>query len=173
MNLRFDTSLVQGYKSASQIARVLTEDWLARNMYCPICGEVTEVYSRITGYYRPIQNWNVGKSKEFKDRKTYEVDFENLDEIKCDCSKQEEQEQTNKVDHLMLFTTKTCPNCKMAKMILDKEAVKYEIIDAEENIDLVKSFGITKAPTLLVPTSDGYEVYDNASKIKGYVESVK
>lgn len=40
MNLRFDMSLAEGYKSASQIARVLTEDWLARNMYCPICGEV-------------------------------------------------------------------------------------------------------------------------------------
>lgn len=41
MDLRFDTSLVAGYKSAAQIARVLTEDWLARNMYCPICGENT------------------------------------------------------------------------------------------------------------------------------------
>ena len=41
MNLRFDTSLAQGYKSASQIARILTEDWLARNMYCPICGEIS------------------------------------------------------------------------------------------------------------------------------------
>ena len=38
MNLRFDTSLAEGYRSASQIARVLTEDWLANNMYCPICG---------------------------------------------------------------------------------------------------------------------------------------
>ena len=41
MNLQFNTSLAEGYKSASQIARVLTEDWLAHNMYCPICGELT------------------------------------------------------------------------------------------------------------------------------------
>ena len=41
MNLRFDTSLAEGYRSASQIARVLTEDWLANNMYCPICGETS------------------------------------------------------------------------------------------------------------------------------------
>ena len=41
MNLRFNTSLADGYKSPSQIARVLTEDWFARNMYCPICGEVS------------------------------------------------------------------------------------------------------------------------------------
>ena len=38
---------------------------------CPICGEKTEVNSRITGYYRPVQNWNDGKAQEFKDRKTY------------------------------------------------------------------------------------------------------
>lgn len=41
MDLRFNTSLANGYSSNSQIARVLTEDWLARNMYCPICGEVS------------------------------------------------------------------------------------------------------------------------------------
>ncbi|MBQ9360171.1 MAG: ribonucleoside triphosphate reductase [Lachnospiraceae bacterium] len=40
---------------------------------CPKCGKQTEVYSRITGYYRPVQNWNDGKIQEFADRKTYEV----------------------------------------------------------------------------------------------------
>lgn len=38
---------------------------------CPICGGKTEVYSRITGYYRPVQNWNDGKVQEYKDRKEY------------------------------------------------------------------------------------------------------
>lgn len=38
---------------------------------CPECGEKTEVYSRITGYYRPVQNWNDGKVQEYKDRKEY------------------------------------------------------------------------------------------------------
>ena len=41
MNLTFNTALIQGYTRPAQIARVLTEDWLARNMYCPICGENT------------------------------------------------------------------------------------------------------------------------------------
>ncbi|HIZ59986.1 MAG TPA: ribonucleoside triphosphate reductase, partial [Candidatus Dorea faecipullorum] len=40
---------------------------------CPECGNVTEVYSRITGYYRPVQNWNDGKAQEFKDRKVYDL----------------------------------------------------------------------------------------------------
>ena len=40
---------------------------------CPICGQKTEVYSRITGYYRPVQNWNDGKAQEFRDRKLYDI----------------------------------------------------------------------------------------------------
>ncbi|MFQ7310854.1 MULTISPECIES: ribonucleoside triphosphate reductase [Sellimonas] len=41
---------------------------------CPHCGKKTEVYSRITGYYRPVQNWNDGKLQEFKDRKEYIIE---------------------------------------------------------------------------------------------------
>lgn len=38
MNLNFDTSISRGYASNSQIARLLTEDWVSRNIYCPSCG---------------------------------------------------------------------------------------------------------------------------------------
>ena len=48
--------------------------YIAGEVYeCPCCHEKTEVYSRITGYYRPVQNWNDGKSQEFLDRKLYDV----------------------------------------------------------------------------------------------------
>jgi len=40
---------------------------------CPYCGKPAEVYSRVTGYYRPVQNWNYGKQEEFKTRKEYKV----------------------------------------------------------------------------------------------------
>ncbi|MDD2375001.1 MAG: ribonucleoside triphosphate reductase [Eubacteriales bacterium] len=40
---------------------------------CPTCGRETEVYSRITGYYRPLKNWNDGKQQEYKERKEYAV----------------------------------------------------------------------------------------------------
>lgn len=40
------------------------------------CGEATEVYSRVVGYYRPVQNWNLGKTEEFKDRVEFVVDSE-------------------------------------------------------------------------------------------------
>ncbi|MBP3867359.1 MAG: ribonucleoside triphosphate reductase, partial [Eggerthellaceae bacterium] len=45
---------------------------------CPHCGEKTEVYSRITGYYRPVQNWNDGKAQEYKDRKVYDIGHSTL-----------------------------------------------------------------------------------------------
>lgn len=38
------------------------------------CGNKTEIYSRVVGYFRPIQDWNKGKKEEFKDRKAYLVD---------------------------------------------------------------------------------------------------
>ena len=55
---------------------------------CPVCGKTTEVYSRITGYYRPIQNWNDGKRKEFEDRKEYNIEtskFQAKEEQACEC----------------------------------------------------------------------------------------
>ena len=45
---------------------------------CPECGANTEVYSRITGYYRPVQNWNAGKTQEYKERREYKVESSRL-----------------------------------------------------------------------------------------------
>lgn len=137
---------------------------------CPACGSKTEVYSRITGYYRPVQNWNDGKSEEFKERKTYDLASSKLNKKDCsDCCEKHEATPLVVTENT-LFTTKTCPNCKMAKMILDKAKVKYTVIDAEEEKELTQKMGVQKAPTLLVPTKDGVKVYDNASEIKRFVE---
>ncbi len=75
----------------------------------------------------------------------------------------------------MLFTSPTCPNCKMAKMMLDKDQVQYQNIEisSDENKQKAVNFGITKAPTLLVPNGTSYDVYDNASLIRGYLDKVK
>ncbi len=117
---------------------------------CPECGETTEVYSRITGYYRPVQNWNDGKSQEYKDRKIYKVDDNNK---------------------ILLFTTSTCSNCKAASSILDKNDIKYKTIIAEENIDLVKKYGINQAPALITVKDGAFEKIVNVSNIKRYIES--
>ena len=141
---------------------------------CPICGRKTEVYSRITGYYRPVQNWNDGKSEEFKMRKVYNIENSKLTHgvLNADLDK-DEKAYCESVEKIVLFATKTCPNCKMAKMLLDKAGIVYDVVDAEENVDLTKKFGVRKAPTLLVPNDDGtFTSYENASNIKGYIEGV-
>ena len=146
---------------------------------CPVCGEKTEVYSRITGYYRPVQNWNDGKAEEFRERKVYNINTsvlkkkENADanlEETCKC----EENDTKEDKKLVLFATKTCPNCKMSKMMLDKAGITYQVVDAEENPDLTRKYNVKKAPTLLVfKDEENYDVYDNASEVKRYIESRK
>ncbi len=142
---------------------------------CPKCGQRTEVYSRITGYYRPVQNWNDGKTEEFKNRKVYDPKNSHLThDVSEECCDQptKEDNSSEKLNEILLFATKTCPNCKMAKMLLDKANIKYQVIDAEENVELTKKYNIKKAPTLLVPNKDGIDVFENASNIKGFIERV-
>ena len=139
---------------------------------CPECGSPAEVYSRITGYYRPVQNWNDGKTEEFKERKTYDIANSKLTKKQeCDC--EEQSLAVPNLEEITLFATKTCPNCKMAKMLLDKAKIKYNVVDAEDMADFTKSCGVTKAPTLLVPTKDGIKIYDNASEIRRFIEERK
>ncbi|MDD2209369.1 MAG: ribonucleoside triphosphate reductase [Bacilli bacterium] len=141
---------------------------------CPHCGQETEVYSRITGYYRPVRNWNDGKTEEYKNREKYNIEKSKLSHsVQCDKETGPKEEVKPTPKEILLFATKTCPNCKMAKMLLDKDQIKYTVIDAEEQRDLTEQYDITKAPTLIVPSEKGYDVYENASNIKGYIESLK
>ena len=167
---------------------------------CPICGERTEVYSRITGYYRPVQNWNDGKTQEYANRKLYDIPNSRLKKEKNAGAdpmyhtgmnvtvqiEDEMEEKTGKSGHVAvdaaaeqrqdeqevryLFTTKTCPNCRIAKEMLRDEP--YELVDAEENQDLVSKFGIMQAPTLIVMNGGKVDKYVNASNIKRYVDKL-
>lgn len=136
---------------------------------CPKCGQQTEIYSRITGYYRPVQNWNDGKTQEYKDRKVYNIDQS------C-CKKEQEDSKENlqaendcsiSTDEVLLFTTKTCPNCKMAKMLLEKSDLTYNIVDAEKEEDISRQYDIKQVPTLVLKTG---EKVVNLSNIKKYIE---
>ncbi|NLB11454.1 ribonucleoside triphosphate reductase, partial [bacterium] len=142
---------------------------------CPVCGEKTEIYSRITGYYRPVQNWNAGKTEEFKERMVYVPENSILGQHHH-VNKEISEESVFHADdeQLLLFTTKTCPNCQMAQMMLKKAGIKYRLIDAEENKELSLNYKIMKAPTLLVPNAkQEYDRYENASFIRQYIETVK
>lgn len=137
---------------------------------CPTCHRSTEIYSRITGYYRPVQNWNDGKSQEFKDRKVYNIATSRLTHtgVKHEDGKQEAVAAPAKT---YLFTTKTCPNCRVAKQILDAAGVAYDVIDANENAALAKQYGIMAAPTLVVADGAEAKKYTYVSDIKQYVGS--
>ena len=130
---------------------------------CPKCGEETEIYSRITGYYRPVKNWNDGKAQEYKQRKAYDMS----------CCKDKKEKKEKCEDAVLLFGTKTCPNCKMAEKLLDKAKVDFKFIDAEEQVDLTKKYGVKQAPTLVVISGGKAEVIANLSNIKKHIEEFK
>lgn len=140
---------------------------------CPHCGRETEIYSRITGYYRPVQNWNDGKLQEYANRTEYDIAKSCLKKPMSSMVTLSgfDQDVTVKVgapDNVKyLFTTKTCPNCKLAKDYLKN--ISYIPIDAEENMELAMRYGVMQAPTLVVANGDSYKKYVNASNIKKYV----
>ena len=147
---------------------------------CPVCGEKTEVYSRITGYYRPVQNWNDGKSQEFKQRKVYNATafIENSPFVGSSASCSYEKSLSKPVNssddtlnETLLFTTSKCPNCRVAKAILDKAQIKYTVIDAEAQPDIAKKYNISQAPTLVYQTSEGIKTAAGVSSIKLFIES--
>ncbi|MBR4308329.1 MAG: ribonucleoside triphosphate reductase, partial [Oscillospiraceae bacterium] len=140
---------------------------------CPHCGKKTEIYSRITGYYRPVQNWNDGKSQEFKDRKVYNIArsmetrfAETAAAVETQC------EEATAEGKLLLFTTTTCPKCVMAKKFLADAGLEYETVVVNEDPDTARKYGIKQAPTLLV--LDGETVVqkvENPSNIRAFTEA--
>ena len=142
---------------------------------CPECGGETEVYSRITGYYRPVKNWNIGKSQEFSERKVYNVGQTILNGKEAfpeSSALKNNDVEVKSGGKLYLFTTKTCPNCPTAIHILNQAKVAFEKIDAQEEIELTKKFGILQAPTLVVVQGDEYQTFSNTGNIKKYVDTL-
>lgn len=144
---------------------------------CPHCGKTTEIYSRITGYYRPVQNWNDGKLQEYANRTEYDIMNSSLKRpvssmVTLSNHSDKADITVGKPENIKyLFTTKTCPNCKLAKEYLKGE--KYVLIDAEENMELAGRYGVMQAPTLVVANGGSFEKYVNASNIKKYMDSLE
>lgn len=160
------------------------EEWT-----CPECGKKTEVYSRVTGYYRAVQNFNDGKEHEYHDRKEYKFDNsifnateENNDVLKADYTElpkldENSHDLESAVRTLladtrkpMLFTTATCPNCKMAKKFISEAEFDCDILLAEDNAELVKLYEITSAPTLIVFEQGQPKKIQNVSNIRKFLE---
>ncbi len=146
---------------------------------CPICGRKTEVYSRITGYYRPVQNWNDGKSQEFKDRKVYNIGTSVLKKAApaveaCPCQAQEAPAPVAAPveGKVILFSRVTCPNCRVAEGLLSKAGVAYEKLIADENLDLCRAYGVKGAPTLVITDGESYQSFYSVPEIKKYLASL-
>ncbi len=145
---------------------------------CPDCGNSTEVYSRITGYYRPVQNFNDGKAQEFKDRRVYDIANSHLDRAArsvdhahcaCQC------EEPVKVDadaKFILFATKTCPKCKIAAQLLDKKGVAYEKLFVEDNREFATKLELKQAPTLVIQRGDEFVKVADLPAIKDFIENL-
>ena len=143
---------------------------------CPFCGEKTEVYSRITGYYRPVQAWNDGKAEEYKNRKLYNIadsmakrnfgSFEKEDIFdECCCAAAPVSAK------VLLFATTTCPNCKMAEKFLNEAGVAYEKVYADQEPERAKQYGVTAAPTLVIINGENFEKIVNVSNVRKFAEN--
>ncbi len=157
---------------------------------CPVCGKPTEVYSRITGYYRPVKNWNDGKAEEFKERKVYDMGDSHFHEHLYG-QQQDGAEENAAMDggaHMeagdsvlvspkkeyryLLFTTPTCTNCRMIEKMLSDNGIAYTLIDATEHQDLVEKYNVSRAPSLVIDSTDeDTKILSDVSKIVTYIRS--
>ena len=146
---------------------------------CPDCGETTEVYSRITGYYRPVQNFNDGKAQEFKDRRVYDIihsSYEKadrtVDHAHC-CPEAETKTAVATADATFtLFATKTCPKCKIAAQLLEQKGISYEKLFVEDNVELAKKLGLKQAPSLVIYNGDEATVISDLPAVKEFIENM-
>lgn len=139
---------------------------------CPHCGEKAEVYSRITGYYRPVQNWNAGKTEEYHARKEYVIETSVLTHATPAKTKSEQTSAPTSdasTHRILLFTTENCPNCRIAYGYLEKAGVIYEKMPASEHQDLVKEYGIMQAPTLVILSDKEILKFAGAGAIRKYL----
>ena len=143
---------------------------------CPICGKTTEVYSRITGYYRPVQNFNDGKAQEFKDRKVYDIagSMKRRFNQSAEVTTPENETPTNDCTEgkLVLFTTSTCPKCVMAKKFLTDANLAYDTVIVDVDPETARKYGVRQAPTLLILNGETERArVENPSNIRAFAEA--
>ncbi|MBR7181529.1 MAG: ribonucleoside triphosphate reductase, partial [Clostridia bacterium] len=139
----------------------------------PHCGAEAEVYSRITGYYRPVKNWNDGKAQEYRERRTYDIGRSVLTHSGPKTTAVEMPTATATVDladGVYLFASATCPNCKIAKTLLGKAEIAYTEIMANDNVALSEAIGIKQAPTLVTVRNGEIEKFAGVANVKTFIK---
>ncbi len=121
---------------------------------CPKCGKKTEVWSRITGYYRPVQNWNDGKVQEFKARKEYKVDTSVLKarDVVNEVKEEVAQEKVSTgSDIVTIYVQDHCPKCKGAEQRLDMAGIEYRLVNCSQDMSEAQKLHLTETPTIIDP----------------------
>ena len=140
---------------------------------CPDCGAETEIYSRITGYYRPVKNWNDGKAQEFKERKEYRPEFREEVMRKSEsnvCGNVTKDTVVSNYEVPILVVTKTCPKCKEAEKLLADQGIFYMKMEAApENREFISTVKSKIAPVLVV----GENEYAGVSGVMKYIYEAK
>ena len=166
---------LSGWKAAAQLVRRIAENYhlpyytlsptyavcpdhgyiKGETSVCPHCGKETEVYSRITGYYRPLRNWNDGKAQEYKERREYCI------EPAVKAAETEEPEEA------LLFSTVTCPNCRMAEELLKRSGIHYQkiVVKDEKSAALAQQYQVQSVPVFIT----GKKRYTGISEITAMV----
>ncbi len=119
-----------------------------------------------------MQNWNDGKTQEFKDRRVYDIANSHLNHAGVKDAAPvaaAAAPQDFGCDATYLFATATCPNCKIACAALDKAGVAYQKILANEQPDMAEKFGIRQAPTLVIVKDGGITKFAGVSEIKKFL----
>jgi ribonucleoside-triphosphate reductase len=128
-----------------------------------------------------VQNWNDGKSQEYKDRKVYKPSSSVLRQVaqavqtpapEAPVCEEVAPAQVKAVDgKLMLFSRVTCPNCRVVEGLLTKANIPFQKLIADENLDLCRELGVKGAPTLVVTDGEHYESFYGVPEIKKYLAS--
>ena len=136
---------------------------------CPTCGKRTEVWSRITGYYRPVQNWNNGKKSEFQnrteymeeaslsnfDKKVHSQEHQNLPHCTEDgCSLN--RDKSSGFDKPVMFVQDHCPKCKGAEQRFNAMKIDYEIVNCTSNPEMIDKYMLDETPTIIDPDGKRY-----------------
>lgn len=150
---------------------------------CPKCGKDSEVYSRITGYYRPVQNWNAGKVQEFKNRLTYDTDFKFEGKPHGIAYEPEDNSsastpvapaaEAHEEKPILLVKESGCPKCAKAEGLVNELKLndKVRVVTIKdscegEGYDLAVKYGVMSAPALI----DGDSVVKDLDQV---LETIK
>ena len=144
---------------------------------CPKCGKKTEVWSRITGYYRPVQNWNDGKVQEFKHRKEYNLASSVLKakEVMAEVAEARAEEKAAPVmpgnDVLTIYVQDHCPKCKGAEQRLQVSGIEHKVVNCTENMDEAARLNLTETPTIIDPDGTRFVGVNAAAEWMKYNQS--